>query len=394
MIDGFQGPGFRGVNPFAPSAGAQFGQATPAGQPPAGAAGANAGQAHYGGNHFGSGFGFGGPQFPNTPGVPPVPRAGGGYGQQFPPVGYNNNFNNGFNANNGFNGFNGNGGFGFPQQGAAGVAGSPNVVVIDQSDIAKSGIDLDGDGTKDRAHGTIVNDIIRSQVPNANIANVEIPNYEPATLAGLFNGVSQRVDAGERVDAVNFSQQTFNDIRELGQVTGLPLNQQNIGQFKDQIRDRLFSLAANPASFNGDRAMLDKFTQWVPTIQAMDNLTAKGVPVYVAAGNDGANQVNMFALAKNATVVGATDQNGQLTDYTAANSLINKTQLGNNAITGAFNGNGRLTGVDLTGDRRVDVNANGLSGQGSVFDPNRELSGTSFATPRALVDGLIQRSFA
>jgi hypothetical protein len=387
MIDGFQSFGTRGVN--SPAIGQAAGQAQ--GQGGANAAGLGAGSACC---CIGSGFGFGGGGQFGIPGVPPVPRANGSVGSdygQFAPVNYNSNFGNGFNLNGGFIP---QGSTGFANQGVA-SNGSPNVVVIDQTSNARSGIDLDGDGVKDRAHGAIVNDIIKSQIPNANISNVEIPNYEPATLANLFNGVSQRVDRGERVDAVNFSQQTFNDIRELGQVTGLPVNQQNIGQYKDQIRDRLFSLAQNPGQFNGDRAMLEKFTKWVPTIQAMDNLAAKGVPVYVAAGNDGANQVNMFALAKNANVVGATNGNGQITNYTANNTLINRTQLGNNPITAAFNGAGQVTGVDVTGDRRVDVGSNTLSGGGRVFDPNRELSGTSFATPRALVDGLLGgRQFA
>jgi hypothetical protein len=264
----------------------------------------------------------------------------------------------------------------------------PNVLVIDQTSLATAGIDLDGDGRSDRAHGTIVSDFIRSGLPNANVSNLEIPDYEPATLTNLFNNVSSRIDGGERFNAINFSQQTFHNFNELAQVTGLPVNQQNIGQMKDQVRDRLFMLAQNPGATGQPRELVEKFTRWVPVIQSMDQMAARGVPLYVAAGNDGPNQINLFTLAQGARVVGALDANGRFADYSANNSLINETELGNNPIVALSNRAGQIVGVDFTGDRRVDAGVNELSGGGRNIDTSRQVTGTSFAAPRALADDL------
>lgn len=264
----------------------------------------------------------------------------------------------------------------------------PSIVVIDQTSASSSGIDLDGDGVRDRSHGEVVNDFIRSQIPNANISNVEIPNYEPATLTGLFNSVSAQVDQGQRVDAVNFSQQTFNSIRELAQVTGLPLNNDNLAQFKPQIKATLRQYAQNPAAAP---AGAERFTQWLSTIDAMEGLASRGVPVYVAAGNDGPDQINMFALADGAVVVGARDANGNRTSYTADNSLVTRAAVGDNAITPLVNGQGAFVGVDYTGDRIVNAGVSQLTTGGPPRDPNRQVTGTSFAAPKILANDMITK---
>lgn len=270
----------------------------------------------------------------------------------------------------------------------------PNVVVVDQTSIAKAGIDIDGDRVNDVAHGTIVGNFIKSGLPNANVSTVELPDYEAATLTSAFNGLAQRIDGGEKVDAVNFSAQTFSKIPDLAKVTGLALTKDNLAQNKDEIRNRLFTLAQNPTAFGGDKALAEEFTQFVPVIQAMDKITARNVPLYVAAGNDGKDQINLFSLVNGAQVIGATDANGNKTDYTADNSLITQFTRGNTPVTPVKDAAETVIGAEFTGDGKIDIAANQLSGKGQKFGADLEVSGTSFASPKALADDLAKRGLS
>lgn len=329
---------------------------------------------NYGGNNYGNqnnGYASGGfrpPGFP-PPGFPPpgFPPPG------FPPPGFP-------------------GGPGASQQ-VAGNSGRANVIVVDQTDVAKAGIDIDGDGRNDVAHGTIVGRDILAKSPNANVSNLELANYEPGTLVNSFNSIAQRVDRGERVDAVNFSAQTFNKIADLANVTGLQLTRENLAQNRDEIKNRLNVLTQNPGAFGGDPAKVKDFTDFVPVIQALDGLTQRGVPVYIAAGNDGPDQVNLFALASGANIIGAADGNGNKAAFSADNSLITRFTTGVFPITPVANGNGQIVGADFTGDGRRDIRATQLSGQGTTFVNGREVSGTSFASPTALGEDLVRNGF-
>jgi hypothetical protein len=267
----------------------------------------------------------------------------------------------------------------------------PNVVVVDQTSIPKAGIDIDGDRTPDTAHGTIVGQFIKTTLPDANVSTVELPDFEPASLVAAFNGVAQRIDRGEKVDAVNFSAQTFDTIPDLAKATGLPLTQDNLAQFKGEIRNRLKILSQNPTAFGGTKDQVERMTQFVPVLESLDRLTERNIPVYVAAGNDGKNQINLFTLVNNAKVIGATNAQGQKTDYTADNSLITRFTRGDFPVVPIRNAAGQVTGADFTGDNKQDIDANSLSGKGRTFAADQQVSGTSFATPKALAEDLRNR---
>jgi hypothetical protein len=181
-----------------------------------------------------------------------------------------------------------------------------------------------------------------------------------------------------------------------------------VGQ-REAVKQKINEIAQAYQSGTRTDPRAQEVVGWRDTINSLEGVTANKVPVYLAAGNQGPDAFNVYGLANGVTMVGATDptvagSNGTpvIADYSGKNPLIARntsgyvtyTDTGTNAIDpdGKVTLNERTagrTGVDLNWDGRADFFLRDLSDNGGAVKPldqNQYVSGTSFATPRTLVE--------
>ncbi|EKE02786.1 MAG: hypothetical protein ACD_20C00331G0002 [uncultured bacterium] len=253
----------------------------------------------------------------------------------------------------------------------------PNVVVVD--DYKTKIMDIDGDGISDISHGKMVKTTIKSTHPNAKIINVNVAD-EKGEIQGLkiirtFLETAKRIDKGERVDAINVSIARSFNIDKLAEITGLPLTKGNISNYRNDIRKSIQDfvktfpekIKKNPQlkenkSLLADYKDMKSFDLLFRSIEKVNN---KGVKVYIAGGNDGADYVNVYNLADGTINVGAINAIGKKTPYSADNQFITR------YVQGSFNStpvekNNILKGYDITGSGKVEIPATVVSGKESI----------------------------
>jgi hypothetical protein len=253
-------------------------------------------------------------------------------------------------------------------------------------------IDIDGDGTPDIAHGVVAAINLKSRMANARVLMVDSEaspagsqNPQEVTRQGCqgriraFQQLTERLNRGERLDGVNFSCATAGTtLTELGEVIGMDLSPTVMAGLRgpqlqrthEEIRQRLFRLADQ-----ADRVPMDdrtyRYAYYGKVLQSMEAVSRRGVPIYVAAGNEGPNHLNLYSLAQGAISVGAVNARGERTVYTAddsTNPFVTRYAQGDFNIR-AIRQNGQVSGYDINGDGRVDVPAHLVSGRGRFVHP-------------------------
>ncbi|MDX1921210.1 MAG: hypothetical protein SFU25_10820 [Candidatus Caenarcaniphilales bacterium] len=115
-------------------------------------------------------------------------------------------------------------------------------------------------------------------------------------------------------------------LREAGLNYPIKEDGSNLYEFKEEIRN--FIMSGNKpflALFGGLSLLQDRFDSSNPfkeLILNIEELEANGCQVYLAAGNDGKDTINLLSFAKGITTTGA-KENGQISEYSAQNSMIN-----------------------------------------------------------------------
>lgn len=133
-----------------------------------------------------------------------------------------------------------------------------------------------------------------------------------------FKELADSVEKGKKPDAVNLSMATEVKISNLAAVTKLPLTRENLKQYKKQVREWIRN------------SQLPKIKKLNEELENIERLTAKGIPIYVGAGNKGKNYVNLYSFADRVTTVGALEKNEKTkTPYTVDNSLVTIFEVGN-----------------------------------------------------------------
>ncbi|MBY0404937.1 MAG: hypothetical protein K2X66_13640 [Cyanobacteria bacterium] len=264
----------------------------------------------------------------------------------------------------------------------------PTVAFVDNiSPNSKGKIDIDGDGVGDLSHGAVSAMYLKSKMPGARVLmeNSEgdpreaINNNYDAIQVGCegrinaFNRLSAKVRKGQKLDAVNFSVATSGTtMKELAQVTGLPLTPANAKQYENEIRAKLSGLAERLDSGTLSETQY-KYGYFWKVIQSMERLTSQGVPIYLAAGNEGPEHINMYSLARGTKTVGAVNAKGEKTSYSSDsqfNPFITSFAQGDYNVRHVQHGG--QSGVSITGNDKVDIPAHLLSGRGRFV--NRRLA--------------------
>jgi hypothetical protein len=296
------------------------------------------------------------------------------------------------------------------------------------SDGQPVGFDVNHDGRVDVSHSRIVTELINDAIPQDKITLMNISTADGTAVnddllrTNLRNLATLSRTPGN-VAAVNLSLQPYavngdpntpngNNLtfKYLSDTLGIPgLSSANIATQKDAVKRRINDIAqAYQAGTRTDARALEVLN-WRETINSIEGVTANRVPVYLAAGNQGPDAFNVYGLANGVTMVGATDPNAAsvgtspvMADYSGKNPLISRTSSGYVTYTdtgsNAIDPSGRVTlnqrtggrtGIDLNWDGRADFFLRDLSDNAGVvraLDQYKFITGTSFATPRTLVE--------
>lgn len=242
---------------------------------------------------------------------------------------------------------------------------SPKIAVID--DYSKNTIKIDSDKIADISHGKVVESFIKSGLPNAQITQMSTTVDE----SSVKNALEYILNGQEKYDAINLSKSSDITFQDLSKFIGLKVTAKNVLQNKDEIKKRLFASSHKDAEYIKD------------IVNSLEKLSRDGTKIYIAAGNKGNKNFNLYALADGANIVGATKKYGEIAPFSASNMLVNRYERGSFRIKKAKDDNGQ-DGFDITQNHKPDILASETTSKRkkpTLFD----LNGTSFATPQALV---------
>lgn len=248
-----------------------------------------------------------------------------------------------------------------------------DIAIVD--DFKTKDICIDFDFTPDVSHGEVVKRFIQEELPQANIDTFQITKTNGATYAPALKSVLDKIQKGRKYDALNLSMSAPVDFTYLSKKVGKQITPDNVIQNADNIKKWIYSE-------KNDKTVI----QLREALEQLDKISAGGVQIYVAAGNEGKNKFNLLNLAKNAKVVGSVNSKGQKTNFTEDNSFVKNWDLGSFSIKRAYDSKGKL-GFDYTGDGSVDIYAEKTTSW-FKFGSFSNIEGTSISCPRKLAKDL------
>lgn len=249
----------------------------------------------------------------------------------------------------------------------------PNIFVIDSFD--QKCMDIDGDGVDDVSHGRTVAGIIRGQCPNAKVTSLRLKSDNKTGLdfksaIKHLNYIIKEAKSGKKVDAVNLSFGVDVTFEEASLFTGKEIHQNNLDENRKELLNAFLNI--NPPKDVKDslnilipgylEAMKTKFQDERAFIHALRELVKLDVQVYLAAGNEGENQFDVASLVKGINTVGATDARGDITDFSANSSTVNRFEQGVFNVSEITDKAGKVKGYDVSGSGRVEIPVEAVSG--------------------------------
>lgn len=163
--------------------------------------------------------------------------------------------------------------------------------------------------------------------------NVKIRDYAGAPLGPrscnpvpALEKLLKDINNGVEIGAVNVSLSVSVPLSEIKQTLGLvDLTPETVSNYREEILDNLdelnFKNSLNPdlqrlyKEANGE---LHQIT--MRSIELLSEIAGKGIPVFIAGGNEGPSRLNLLLLANGVTGVGALTQEGE--KVTVRNSYV------------------------------------------------------------------------
>lgn len=203
-------------------------------------------------------------------------------------------------------------------------------------------LDLNADGIPDAHHGDLVAAVAAAS--GKTIIRYQVPDIFPGPLAASFTQLADDIDAGRIDPAAIIASIVFPlDLKPFSalQPDQPTITVDNVTQYKD----RLTAILANYPAIHFQKLS-----------DAIARISARGIPVFVAAGNTGPDAtVNVLALIPGVYAVGAINLDGKPTAFTNTSSLVNLWRTGRFVVTKT------PTGLDINADDHDDFSDTALS---------------------------------
>lgn len=186
---------------------------------------------------------------------------------------------------------------------------------------------------------------VSNGISHRDLMNVYIHSQCPAAV--------EVSPSAARIDVANLSGGTDAIIETIGWASDLPITKATLVKYKDKIGDWL-----RPPKDHKSKEYREYLARMkkkgapddLPEVFSnLEALTARGIPVFLSAGNGGPRQVNLYGFAKGVISVGALDAQGHKTSYTADNPLITMWKRGDYPVVSVLNKKKELIGFNITG---------------------------------------------
>lgn len=183
---------------------------------------------------------------------------------------------------------------------------APRVAVVDSFDRGAT------------SHGNLVSAVLRQQLPHAQIIPFPVerkPGY--LAIGEALQGVAQAVKGGLKLDALNLSMGTM---RPLSDMRGDVLAGQHTVNSTPMAQ--LLAEAEHHPTDPTSAQEQEPLSAVAGGLKALQELVKKGIKVFIAAGNNGAENVNVFTLAPGVHSVGALTPQGTPWERSGKNSWV------------------------------------------------------------------------
>lgn len=218
-------------------------------------------------------------------------------------------------------------------------------------------------GVEDGLFGNILKDLKQGYVNDRQLG-----------YSKYFYDIAKQVKKGRKVEAVTTQRSFPVDLNRLAGYAGV----QNIdpSQIQD-IHDNVDKHKKAIREWIRKKAGTGFLGQINEEMEAMEALIKLGVPVYISGGNMFPGYINILSFADGVKTVGALDENGEKTFYSANNSLVKNWYRGDYPITELPDG------YDYTEDGIEDVFKSEVTGHRTDEEEVTpyEIRGASVATP-------------
>ncbi len=216
----------------------------------------------------------------------------------------------------------------------------PLFVVID--DFTTKKYDIDADGKFDTTHGKSIVSIIKAKCPDAKVIEKPLSplqegRLDPDNIADKFKEV---LKSKEKIDGVNMSLTSSYSFKKASELIDEEVTPQNLAEKKPKIREKLSKSNKNMLS-------------------AIEIVTEQGIPVYIAGGNKGKDNFGLESLAEGVNTVGAINANGEITKFSANNSLITDWSQGVFSLQPVKDDKGNMTGLTITNANKAEFPIDG-----------------------------------
>lgn len=254
-----------------------------------------------------------------------------------------------------------------------GINKPPTVAIIDNYD-PYSINPPEGEFFPGVTHGNVNEAIIKAECPAANIkrfkVHEDIFGLHPTEIYQHFKPIKENPD----INYVNISIEYNNQMSDIVKDSGMKITKED---FK------------NSEIITELKAIIDKKSAPASVlIDGIQSIADSGKKVYIGAGNDGLDGINLFSLAKDTNSVGALEKDGKTKAfYSADNPLIHEEnwEVGNYDVNAVFDIKGQFRHYELAStDFKTILPDNAVRSKTRKIGNSMKMAGTSFAAPRKL----------
>ncbi|MFA6028224.1 MAG: hypothetical protein WC969_00085 [Elusimicrobiota bacterium] len=230
------------------------------------------------------------------------------------------------------------------------VCASPlPVLVLDNfaagTDAVSPYMDVDGDGKPDAGHGEVVSAIYKASGKKTRPLNMG-GDGSIEHLVALLGPVAARLEKGSlALSAINVSQCVDVPLSDVQKDLGLPYGSEQFLAHRAEVDAAIAKLMNEKGS-----------PHYGKLSRIAARIAKKGVPIYLAAGNQGPGKVNLLGFLPGTVSVGSIGRDGRKAASSADNGLTSVWRPGEYAFRRTADGN-----VDVNGDGLGDFDAKLMS---------------------------------
>lgn len=241
---------------------------------------------------------------------------------------------------------------------------TPKKYIILDSVSPKKMIDVDGDDVLDLKHADIIEKLIKSNAPDAEIIThkAKLNDIDGVDAQDILDKLTNILDytKNNKVDGINISI-SFDVPFELFNSGEFQFDRKSFAENKTSFMNILLEELGSITPENRSKEVNEIYTM-LKAAKTIEEIVKNGTKVYLAAGNSGTDRFNILSLAQGANIVGATDaQNNKLTmsaDYAGV-----EFEQGS-FTTIPIKENAQIIGYDLDNNGTIDVKPDEVSNTG------------------------------